>query len=150
MNAAAAHAAFVMTVSVARMYWLLRHAQHVRYINIQKLHPLADFLHSGTGYIEKAVFVPCRFQSRFQSTSRSGSDKKLTAPLYASDTEVLRHGCDITVQQLAARVITMTTRNGPVVVNATHFVPRACLCCDPLSRSIRLSSSVCPPGRIAT
>jgi len=28
MNAAAAHAAFVMTISVARMYWLLRHAQH--------------------------------------------------------------------------------------------------------------------------
>ena len=31
MNAAAAHAAFVMTVSsAARMYWLLRHAQHTR------------------------------------------------------------------------------------------------------------------------
>jgi len=28
MNAAAAHAAFVMTVSAANMYWLLRHAQH--------------------------------------------------------------------------------------------------------------------------
>jgi len=28
MNAAAAHAAFVMTVSAARMYWLLRHALH--------------------------------------------------------------------------------------------------------------------------
>jgi len=28
MNAAAAHAAFVMTVSAARIYWLLRHAQH--------------------------------------------------------------------------------------------------------------------------
>ena len=76
-NAAAAHAAFVMTVSAASMYWLLRHAHHVRYINIQKLHPLpekniglgsADFLHSGTGCIEKAVFVPSRFQSRFQST----------------------------------------------------------------------------------
>jgi len=26
MNAAAAHAAFVMTVSAAGMYWLLRHA----------------------------------------------------------------------------------------------------------------------------
>jgi len=34
MNAAAAHAAFVMTVLAARMYWLLRHAQHARYINI--------------------------------------------------------------------------------------------------------------------
>jgi len=30
MNAAAAHSAFVMTVSAARMYWLLRDAQHVR------------------------------------------------------------------------------------------------------------------------
>ena len=32
MNAAAAHAAFVMTVSAARMCWLLglRHAQHAR------------------------------------------------------------------------------------------------------------------------
>jgi len=29
MNAAAAHAAFVVTVSAA-MYWLLRHAQHAR------------------------------------------------------------------------------------------------------------------------
>jgi len=57
MNAAAAHAAFVMTVSAASMYWLLRHAQHARDINIDKLHPLtekiglgrsADFLHSGT------------------------------------------------------------------------------------------------------
>jgi len=42
MNAAAAHAAFVMTVSAARMYWLLRHAQHVRDINIHKLHPLPE------------------------------------------------------------------------------------------------------------
>jgi len=32
-NAAAAHAAFVMTVSAARMYWLLRRAQHAREIN---------------------------------------------------------------------------------------------------------------------
>ena len=67
MNAAAAHAAFVMTVLAASMYWLLRHAQHVRDINIHKLHPLteknrlgrrlgrcADFLHSGTGYIENS------------------------------------------------------------------------------------------------
>ena len=62
-NAAAAHAAFVMTVSAASMYWLLRHAQHARDINIYKLHPLAekiglgrsaDFLHSGTGYIENS------------------------------------------------------------------------------------------------
>ena len=63
MNAAAAHAAFVMTVSSASMYWLLRHAQHACDINIHKLHPLpeksalgrsADFLHSGTGYIENS------------------------------------------------------------------------------------------------
>jgi len=56
MNAAATHAAFVMTVSAARMYWLLRHAQHASDINIHKLHPLpekiglgcsAGFLHSG-------------------------------------------------------------------------------------------------------
>ena len=30
MNAAAAHAAFVMTVSAPRMYWLLRYIQHAR------------------------------------------------------------------------------------------------------------------------
>ena len=33
MNAAAAHAAFVMTVSTARMYWLLRHAHLARDIS---------------------------------------------------------------------------------------------------------------------
>jgi len=38
MNAAAAHAAFVMTVSC----WLLRHAQHARDINIHKLHPFPE------------------------------------------------------------------------------------------------------------
>jgi len=57
MNSAAAHAAFVVTVSAARIYWLLRHAQHARDINIHKLHHTlsekiglrsADFLHSGT------------------------------------------------------------------------------------------------------
>ena len=42
MNAAAAHAAFVMTVSAARMYWLLRHAQHALDINIHKLQPLPE------------------------------------------------------------------------------------------------------------
>ena len=42
MNAAAAHAAFVMTVSTARMCWLLRHAQHARDINIHKFHPLPE------------------------------------------------------------------------------------------------------------
>jgi len=41
MNAAAAHAAFVMTVS-ASMYWSLRHAQHARDINIHTLHPLPE------------------------------------------------------------------------------------------------------------
>jgi len=41
MLAAAAHAAFVMTVSAARKYWLLRHVslQHARDIN---LHPLPE------------------------------------------------------------------------------------------------------------
>jgi len=56
MNAVAAHAAFLITVLEARMYWLLRHAQHARYINIHKLHPLseeigvgsADFLRDST------------------------------------------------------------------------------------------------------
>jgi len=42
MDAAAAHAAFVMTVSAASMYWLLRHAQQARDINIHKLHPLPE------------------------------------------------------------------------------------------------------------
>ena len=63
MNAAAAHAAFVMTVLAASVYWLLRHAQHARDINIHKLHTLpekigfgrsADFLHRGTGCIENS------------------------------------------------------------------------------------------------
>jgi len=35
MNAAATHAAFAMTVSAARVYWLLRHTQHARDINIK-------------------------------------------------------------------------------------------------------------------
>jgi len=60
-NAADAHAAFVMTVSAANMYWC--HAQHAHDINIHKLPPLpekmglgrsAEFLHSGTGYIENS------------------------------------------------------------------------------------------------
>jgi len=38
INAAAAHAAFVMTVSAARMYWLLHDAQHAHDIKIHKLH----------------------------------------------------------------------------------------------------------------
>ena len=42
MIAAAAHVAFVMTVSAASMYWLLRYAQHARDINIHKLHPLPE------------------------------------------------------------------------------------------------------------
>jgi len=72
MNAAAAHDAFVM---ITRMYWLLRYAQHARDINIHTLHPLpekiglgsADLLHSGTGYIEMAVFVLLLIFFRFQS-----------------------------------------------------------------------------------
>jgi len=46
MNAAAAHAAFVMTVSASRMYWLLRHAQHPLPEKIGL--GSADFLHSGS------------------------------------------------------------------------------------------------------
>ena len=42
MNAAAAHATFVMTVTAASMYWLLRHAQHAYDINIHKLNPLPE------------------------------------------------------------------------------------------------------------
>jgi len=56
MNAAAAHAAFVMTVSAASMYWLLRHAQHARDINnIHKLHPLP----------EKNRLGLCRFSAKW-------------------------------------------------------------------------------------
>ena len=86
MNADAAHAAFVMTVSAARMYWLLRHAQLASDINIHKLHPLpekiglcsVDFLHSGTRCTEIAVFVLlifCRFQSEFFRTRIARSEK---------------------------------------------------------------------------
>ena len=42
INAVAAHSAFVMTVSSASMYWLSRHAQHARDINMHKLHPLPE------------------------------------------------------------------------------------------------------------
>ena len=61
-NAAAAHAAFVMTVSAARTYWLLRHAQHTRDISSDHFRKKiglgsADFLHSGTRHTEIAVFV---------------------------------------------------------------------------------------------
>jgi len=57
INAAAAHAAFVMTVSAARMYWLLRHAQHARDINIHKIHPLP----------EKNRFGLCRFSAQWNT-----------------------------------------------------------------------------------
>ena len=59
MNAAAAHAAFVMTVSAARMYWLLRHAQHARYIDIHKLHLLP----------EKNWLALCRFSAQWNTPS---------------------------------------------------------------------------------
>jgi len=42
MYAAAAHAAFVITISAGSMYWILRHAQHASDINIHKLHPLPE------------------------------------------------------------------------------------------------------------
>jgi len=72
MNAAAAHAAFIMTVSAARMYWFSRHAQHARDISIHKLHSLPEKNRLGlcrlsAHYIEIAVFVSCRFQSRFSA-----------------------------------------------------------------------------------
>jgi len=57
MNAAAAHAAFVMTLSAARMYWLLRYAQHARYINIHKLHPLSE-KKIGLGYVDFFTVEP--------------------------------------------------------------------------------------------
>ena len=40
MNAAAAHAAFVMIVSAARMYWLLRSAGSRRCCDLQRLTPV--------------------------------------------------------------------------------------------------------------
>ena len=66
------------------MYWLLRHAQPARDINIHELHPLpekiglgrsADFLHSGTGYIENnrvrsMIDFFCRFQSEFSEMKK--------------------------------------------------------------------------------
>jgi len=61
MNAAVAHAAFVITVSAARMYWLLRHAQHARDINIHKLHPLP----------EKNRIGPCRFSAQWNRLHRN-------------------------------------------------------------------------------
>jgi len=57
MNAAAAHAAFVMTVSSAGMYWLLCHAQHARDTNIHKLHPLP----------EKNRLGLCRFSAQWNT-----------------------------------------------------------------------------------
>jgi len=58
MNAAAAHAASVMTVSAASMYWLLRHAQHARNIKIHKLHPLPE--KNGLGPL-------CRFSAQWNT-----------------------------------------------------------------------------------
>jgi len=78
-NAAAAHAAFVMTVSAASMYCLLRHTQHARDINIHKLHPLpeknpglgrsADFLHRGTPLLHRRRW-PVRGSSHVVSNIR--------------------------------------------------------------------------------
>jgi len=62
MNAAAAHAAFVLTVSAARMYWLLRRAQHARDINIHKLHPLP----------EKNRLGLCRFCAQWNTPATKG------------------------------------------------------------------------------
>ena len=102
MNAAAAHAAFVMTVSAASMYWLLRHAQHARDIHIYKLHPLpekiglgsADFMHSATGYIEIAAFVLlltfCQFQSEFFRTSTEKFNHDFNHDFLQSGTALLK------------------------------------------------------------
>ena len=61
VDAAAAHAAFVMTVSSASMYWLLRHAQHARGSNIHKIHPLP----------EKNRLQPlCRFSAQWNRLHR--------------------------------------------------------------------------------
>jgi len=81
MNAAAAHAAFVMTVSAASMYWLLRHAQHARCINHHPLTekigfygPLCRFSAQWNRlYIENSRFL--RFQSEFFRTSTARSEK---------------------------------------------------------------------------
>jgi len=70
------HSAFVMTVSAAGMYWLLRHAQHARDINIHKLHPLPKksawaalpiFCTVGPVTYRIAVFVLWLIFRRFQS-----------------------------------------------------------------------------------
>ena len=83
-NAAAAHAAFVMTVSAARMYWLLRYAQHVRDINIHKLHPLPEknrlglcqfFLHNGNSrvrYMPISITIFCTVEHSVQRDAYSG------------------------------------------------------------------------------
>jgi len=62
MNAAAAHAAFVMTVSAASTYWLLRHAQHARDINIHKVKPLP----------EKNRLGLCRFSAQWNTRLTRG------------------------------------------------------------------------------
>ena len=67
----------------------VRHAQHTRYINIHKLHPLpekiglgrsTDFLHSGTGYVENSrvrsvIDFFCWFHSEFFRTSTARPEK---------------------------------------------------------------------------
>ena len=62
MNAAAAHVAFVMTVSAASMYWLLRHAQHARATQI--------FI-SSTHFPKKNRLEPlCRFSAQWNRLHR--------------------------------------------------------------------------------
>ena len=76
MNAAAAHAAFVMAVSTARILVITWHKySFTRHINIHKLHPLPEKnwlglcrFCAGTGYIEIAVFVN-RYMTDFMSIS---------------------------------------------------------------------------------
>ena len=84
MNAAAAHAAFVMNVSAVRMYWLLRHAQHVSSIHFPNKSRLGQLCRFSAQWIwlhgNSCVRVPsmtdfCRFQSKFFRTNTARSEE---------------------------------------------------------------------------
>jgi len=75
------------------MYWLLRHAQKAHNINIHKFQPLpekgmgsADFLHNGTGYTEKIVFVEFLFHANFNHDFNHGFLHSRTQLLEARST----------------------------------------------------------------
>ena len=69
---------------------LVSYAQHARDISIHKLHSLpekiglgsADCVHTGTGYTEIAVFVSCRFQSRFSAQWNTPFRKVTCSSMY--------------------------------------------------------------------